>query len=40
MAGMGGASLYMKDLVERLAFLKAEILSKFSIGDEKKTRFV
>ncbi|KAF8908809.1 Golgi transport complex subunit 5-domain-containing protein [Mucidula mucida] len=38
MAGMGGASLYMKDLVERLAFLKAEILSKFSIGDEKKTR--
>ena len=37
MAGMGGASLYMKDLVERLAFIKIEILSKFAVGDEKRT---
>ncbi|KAK0213021.1 Golgi transport complex subunit 5-domain-containing protein [Desarmillaria ectypa] len=35
-AGMGGASLYMKDLVEKLAYIKAEIFSKFGIGDEKR----
>ncbi|KIY65678.1 hypothetical protein CYLTODRAFT_492125 [Cylindrobasidium torrendii FP15055 ss-10] len=40
MAGMGGASLYMKDLVERLSFIKMEILSKFSVGDEQKTWIV
>jgi len=33
MAGMSGASLYMKDLVEKLAFIKAEVLSKFNVGD-------
>ncbi|KAF7321504.1 ACT domain-containing protein [Mycena kentingensis (nom. inval.)] len=33
MAGMGGASLYMKDLVEKLGFIKAEILSRYSVGD-------
>ncbi|KAK0455394.1 Golgi transport complex subunit 5-domain-containing protein [Desarmillaria tabescens] len=36
-AGMGGTSLYMKDLVEKLAYIKAEIFSKFGIGDEKRT---
>ncbi|KAK0195221.1 Golgi transport complex subunit 5-domain-containing protein [Armillaria mellea] len=36
MAGMGGTSLYMKDLVEKLAFIKTEIFSKFGIGDEKR----
>ncbi|KAI4519196.1 hypothetical protein K525DRAFT_362909 [Schizophyllum commune Loenen D] len=30
----GGASLYMKDLVEKLAFVKGEILSKFSVEDK------
>jgi hypothetical protein len=32
--GMGGGpSLYMKDLVEKLAFIKKEVLSKFNVGD-------
>ncbi|KAG7446461.1 uncharacterized protein BT62DRAFT_949336 [Guyanagaster necrorhizus] len=35
-AGMGGSSLYMKDLVEKLAYIKTEIFSKFGIGDEKR----
>ncbi|KAL1704556.1 Golgi transport complex subunit 5-domain-containing protein [Schizophyllum commune] len=30
----GGASLYMKDLVEKLAFVKGEILSKFNVEDK------
>ncbi|KZT26804.1 hypothetical protein NEOLEDRAFT_1177385 [Neolentinus lepideus HHB14362 ss-1] len=35
MAGMGGgASLYMKDLSDKLSFLKMEILSKLNLGDE------
>ncbi|KAF8170221.1 Golgi transport complex subunit 5-domain-containing protein [Mycena galopus ATCC 62051] len=33
MAGMSGASFYMKDLVDKLSFIKVEILSKYSIGD-------
>ncbi|KAJ7668407.1 Golgi transport complex subunit 5-domain-containing protein [Mycena polygramma] len=33
MAGMSGASFYMKDLVDKLSFIKIEILSKFSVGD-------
>ncbi|KAJ7072504.1 Golgi transport complex subunit 5-domain-containing protein [Mycena amicta] len=33
MAGMGGASLYMKDLAEKLSFIKAEVLNKYSVGD-------
>jgi conserved oligomeric Golgi complex subunit 5 len=32
MAGMNGTSLYMKDLVEKLSFIKVEILSKFNVG--------
>ncbi|KAJ6603113.1 Golgi transport complex subunit 5-domain-containing protein [Mycena sp. CBHHK59/15] len=32
MAGMSGASFYMKDLVDKLSFIKTEILSKFSVG--------
>ncbi|KAF7298173.1 ACT domain-containing protein [Mycena chlorophos] len=32
-AGTGGASLYMKDLVEKLGFIKTEILSKYNLGD-------
>ncbi|KAJ7078893.1 Golgi transport complex subunit 5-domain-containing protein [Mycena belliarum] len=33
MAGMSGASFYMKDLVEKLSFIKTEILSKFNVGE-------
>ena len=32
----GGPSVYMKDLVEKLAFVKTEVLSKFSVGEEKE----
>ncbi|KAF9264225.1 hypothetical protein L218DRAFT_1028995 [Marasmius fiardii PR-910] len=31
-AGMGGASLYMKDLVDKLSFIRNEILSRFLVG--------
>jgi hypothetical protein len=35
MASMGGGpSLYMKDLVDKLAILKSEILDKFNIGGD------
>ncbi|KIY53032.1 hypothetical protein FISHEDRAFT_63466 [Fistulina hepatica ATCC 64428] len=33
MSGMGGASLYMKDLVDKLSFIRTELLSKFSIAE-------
>ncbi|KAF7362065.1 Conserved oligomeric Golgi complex subunit 5 [Mycena venus] len=33
MAGMSGASFYMKDLVDKLSFIKVEILSKYNVGD-------
>ena len=37
MAGMsGGPSLYMKDLVEKLAFVKGEVLSKFAVAEEER----
>jgi hypothetical protein len=36
----GGASLYMKDLVEKLAFIKAEVLSKFTVSEEGRTWYV
>ena len=32
-AGLGGASVYMKDLVEKLTFIKTEVLAKFNIGE-------
>lgn len=34
MAGMGGSSFYMKDLVEKMSFFKTEILTKFNVGDD------
>lgn len=38
MSGMGGgSSIYMKDLVEKLSFIKSEILSKLNVGDEGRT---
>ncbi|KAL0580334.1 hypothetical protein V5O48_001671 [Marasmius crinis-equi] len=33
-AGMGGASMYMKDLVDKLSFIRTEILSRFSVGED------
>lgn len=33
MGGGGGPSLYMKDLVEKLGFVKGEILDRYDIGD-------
>lgn len=36
-SGIGGSSFYMKELVEKLSFIKAEILSKFAIGEDGKT---
>ncbi|KAH8119187.1 hypothetical protein DFH11DRAFT_1874064 [Phellopilus nigrolimitatus] len=32
-AGMGGPSTYMKDLVDKLTFIKTEVLAKFNVGD-------
>jgi len=37
---MGGPSVYMKDLVEKLAFVKTEVYGKFSIGEAGRTWFV
>ncbi|KAF9467272.1 Golgi transport complex subunit 5-domain-containing protein [Collybia nuda] len=37
MAGMGGPSFYMNDLVEKLSFIKSQVLSNFSIGDAGRT---
>ncbi|KAF5385847.1 hypothetical protein D9615_002395 [Tricholomella constricta] len=37
MSDMGGSSFYMKDLVEKLSFIKTEILGKFSIGGAGRT---
>ncbi|EIN11737.1 hypothetical protein PUNSTDRAFT_119002 [Punctularia strigosozonata HHB-11173 SS5] len=37
LAGMGGTSPYMKDLVDKLSFIKVEILSKFNVGNASRT---
>ncbi|KAF8512431.1 Golgi transport complex subunit 5-domain-containing protein, partial [Gautieria morchelliformis] len=31
--GMGGASVYMKELVDKLTFIRKEVLSRYTIGD-------
>jgi hypothetical protein len=36
MAG-GGASMYMRDLVDKLAFVRTEILANFNIGEARRT---
>jgi hypothetical protein len=33
LSGGGGSSFYMKDLVDKLSYVKAEILSKFNVGE-------
>jgi hypothetical protein len=30
----GGPSMYMKELAEKLGFIKGEVLSKFSVGED------
>lgn len=35
--GMGGPSFYMKDLVDKLSFIKTEVLSKYSVEGESHT---
>jgi hypothetical protein len=34
MAGINGGSIYMNDLVERLGYIKSEVLSQFQEGDD------
>ncbi|KAK7472882.1 hypothetical protein VKT23_000990 [Stygiomarasmius scandens] len=34
MGGMGGSSFYMKDLVDKLSFIKNEVLNKFMVGED------
>jgi len=34
MGGMGGSSFYMKDLVDKLSFIKNEVLNKFLVGED------
>ncbi|KAI5123858.1 hypothetical protein M0805_005675 [Coniferiporia weirii] len=36
-SGMGGTSVYMKDLVDKLNFVKAEVLAKYNVGDATRT---
>lgn len=36
-AGPGGMSAYMKDMVDKLSFIRNEILARFNIGDLMKT---
>jgi conserved oligomeric Golgi complex subunit 5 len=33
----GGPSVYIKELVDKLHFIKAELLSKYSIPEESRT---
>jgi len=35
--GMGGSSSYIKELTEKLAFIKSEILSRYSLGNYGRT---
>jgi conserved oligomeric Golgi complex subunit 5 len=37
--GMGGPSCYMSELVDKLAFIKEEVLNKFDIGDASRSWF-
>ncbi|KJA27739.1 hypothetical protein HYPSUDRAFT_62781 [Hypholoma sublateritium FD-334 SS-4] len=36
-AGMGGSSLYIKELTEKLTFIKSEIINRYSVGDYGRT---
>lgn len=36
----GGSSFYMKDLVEKLIFIKSEILTKYDVGEDGKAWYL
>lgn len=36
-AGPGGMSAYMRDMVDKLTFIRNEILARFNVGDLMKT---
>ncbi|KAF8972928.1 Golgi transport complex subunit 5-domain-containing protein [Flammula alnicola] len=36
-AGMGGSSLYIKELTEKLSFIKSEIMSGYNLGSHQRT---
>jgi hypothetical protein len=36
MAGMGGPSPYMKDLMEKMTFVRTEVLAPYNVGGLKK----
>ena len=38
--GGHGASTYMKDLVEKINFIKSEVLAKFNVGDLSREWYV
>lgn len=38
--GMGGPSSYIKELTEKLSFVKSEILARYSLGDFERTWYV
>jgi hypothetical protein len=40
MSGMGGTSLYMKDLIEKLSFIKLEVLSQLNVADAGREWYV
>lgn len=39
-AGMGGASPYMKDLIEKFNFVKIDVLGKFNVADTSREWYV
>ncbi|TFK44558.1 Golgi transport complex subunit 5-domain-containing protein [Crucibulum laeve] len=34
MSGMGGASIYTKELTEKLAFIRSEVLNRYNLGED------
>jgi len=36
-AGMGGSSLYIKELTEKLSFIKTEVVNRFNLGEYGRT---
>lgn len=38
--GMGGSSLYVKELTDKLSFIKTELVTKYSLGDYARTWLV
>jgi len=36
-AGMGGSSLYVKEVTEKLSFIKTEVVNRFNLGEYGRT---